>query len=244
MSEEAQGGLGGWVVADLSPGERKREPPPALTDATEIVRYVRLSTLFLYLSDRAFIPSLKCLRGMDKFEGEVGLEIPSNSKIRSFAKNLENEFAKHFGPCPPDPPDGPYRANINWRKELAKRRAIWCWNLFEGESNAMWQLYGSKGVQIKSTVGRLKKALANSGCIRCLWGPIRYGVPSDARNIEGRGGLRPAKQSNLAILADASVPIQATNLSVRTGNSLRFGYSAFSCESARNSSSLGCQDPY
>jgi hypothetical protein len=145
VREEAQGGLGGWAVADLSPGEKKRKRPPKLTDATEIVRYVPLSTLFLYLSDRAFIPSLKCLRGMDKFEGEVGLEIPSNSKIRSFAKNLENEFAKRFGPCPPEPPH-PYRANINWRKELAKRRAIWCWNLWEEDSHAMWQLYRSKGV--------------------------------------------------------------------------------------------------
>jgi hypothetical protein len=71
VSEEAQGGLGGWVVADLSPGERKREPPPALTDATEIVRYVRLSTLFLYLSDRAFIPSLECLRGMDSLKAKL-----------------------------------------------------------------------------------------------------------------------------------------------------------------------------
>jgi hypothetical protein len=68
MSESTQGDQSRWVVADLSPEERKFELPE-LTDETPIVRYVRLSTLFLYLSNRAFIPSLECLQGIDSFEG-------------------------------------------------------------------------------------------------------------------------------------------------------------------------------
>jgi len=66
-----------------------------------------------------------------------------------------------------------------WTYELFGRRAIWCWNLDEGPSNAVWHLYGVKGVAIKSTIGFLKKALANSGLMRCLIAPVRYGRKND-----------------------------------------------------------------
>src|SRR6516164_7075398 len=67
MSKPTQSNQSEWLVADLSPKERRLELRP-LTDKTQIVRYVQLSTLFLYLSGRAFIPSLKLLRRMDPFE--------------------------------------------------------------------------------------------------------------------------------------------------------------------------------
>jgi hypothetical protein len=41
----------------------------------------------------------------------------------------------------------------------------------------MWKLYGLKGVAIKSTIGDLKNALANSGCSRRLVASVRYGLP-------------------------------------------------------------------
>jgi len=41
--------------------------------------------------------------------------------------------------------------------ELARRRAVWCWNLFDAPSNAMWHVYGSKGVAIRSTVGHVRR---------------------------------------------------------------------------------------
>jgi hypothetical protein len=43
-----------------------------------------------------------------------------------------------------------------WLDELARRRSIWCWNIFEGYSNALWSLYGSRGVAIHSTIGQVK----------------------------------------------------------------------------------------
>ena len=61
-----------------------------------------------------------------------------------------------------------------WFHELAKRRAIWCWNIYDGPSNAMWHLYGSRGVLIHSTVGRVKQALGNIGQFRGLISPVRY----------------------------------------------------------------------
>ena len=63
------------------------------------------------------------------------------------------------------------RISRRWLDELAKRRTVWCWNVFDGPSNAMWHLYGSRGVAIRSTVGDVKKALANSGCVRRLIAP-------------------------------------------------------------------------
>jgi hypothetical protein len=41
----------------------------------------------------------------------------------------------------------------------------------------MWQLYGHKGVAIQSTIGDLKKAMANSGVTRRLIARVRYRRP-------------------------------------------------------------------
>src|SRR5258706_406031 len=41
-----------------------------------------------------------------------------------------------------------------------KNYCVNCWHVNEGESAAMWDLYAnSKGIAIRSTVGRLKKSL-------------------------------------------------------------------------------------
>jgi hypothetical protein len=183
MSEQA------WVVADLSPEERKLETPE-LSDKTPIVRYVQLSTLFLYLSGRAFIPSLELLHSKEEFEGIGGVASVHPKKFQEALASLL-EKNKDFLPARPEfapthpAPDVPkelldFGLHLRrWTGELAKRRAVWCWNLFESESNAMWQLYGSRGVAVKSTVGHLKKALANSGCVRRVIAPVRYGPPPD-----------------------------------------------------------------
>ena len=176
MSKSTQGDQSEWAVADLSPEERKSELPE-LTDATPIVRYVRLSTLFHYLSNRAFIPTLSWLRDMDNQEGILG--VPTPPRIQEFLNSLFEQFGDLY-PFLGVSPEERKAIHINhWTYEQWRRRAIWCWNLDEGESNAMWHLYGFKGVAIKSTVGLLKKALANAGAIRYLIAPVRYGKKSD-----------------------------------------------------------------
>jgi len=188
MGEPTQSEEDKWLLSDLNEEER-RIVRPWIWDQTEIVRYVRLSTLFLYLSDRVFIPSLQCLRSMDSFEGETWWA-PNMPEFQKFFDSLFNQFgdflrgravfpATHPIPdLPQDQIDFSVRSR-RWRDELAKRRAIWCWNRFEGASNAMWHIYGQRGVAILSTVGHVKKALANSGCVRRLIAPVRYGPPSD-----------------------------------------------------------------
>jgi hypothetical protein len=135
------------------------------------------STLFLYLSNRAFIPGLGCLRDIDDQEGILG--VPSPPRIQEFLNSPFKQFGDLYPYSVVSVEDGKVMRNNHWTLEQRTRRAIWCWNLDEGPSNAMWHLYGFKGVAIKSTVGLLKKALVNSGAIRCLIAPVRYGKKSD-----------------------------------------------------------------
>lgn len=102
MSEPIQDDQSGWVVADLQAGERKFELPE-LTDETQIVRYVSLSTLFLYLSNRAFIPSLELLRRKDGFEGMGDVGSVFNPKLKA---TLDSLFEQHRDFLRGNPPGG------------------------------------------------------------------------------------------------------------------------------------------
>jgi hypothetical protein len=65
-----------------------------------------------------------------------------------------------------------------WLHELCIRRGVWCWNdCTEGPSEAMWTLYGNRGVAIKSTVGLVKNALETAGVGRGLVAPVSYAIP-------------------------------------------------------------------
>lgn len=187
MSEPEPSAQNDWISLDLEEDERQITWPK-IDDGTEIVRYIRLSTLFLHLSDRAFIPNLRCLRGLDPWEGQLSMELnlPTfqahlRALLARFADFLRGEAifpATH--PRPPLPPDlVDFSVRVQrWLAELAKRRAIWCWNLFDGHSNALWQLYGQRGVAIHSTVGLVKTALSRCAPFRALVAPIRYALPS------------------------------------------------------------------
>jgi len=67
---------------------------------------------------------------------------------------------------------------------------------FEGESNAMWHLYGSKGVAIRSTLGELKKAIANPGSARRLIAPVRYRAPSTADALKVDANFDPKNKTS------------------------------------------------
>jgi hypothetical protein len=68
MSKPTKPAQNKWLVSDLDQEDRTTTRLE-LTNGTEIVRYVRLSTLFHYLSGRAFIPSLRLLQNLDPQEG-------------------------------------------------------------------------------------------------------------------------------------------------------------------------------
>jgi hypothetical protein len=58
--------------------------------------------------------------------------------------------------------------------DLATERCIWCWNEFTNYTYALWQLYGNRGVAIRSTVGEVKNALIKAGVERGIVAPIAY----------------------------------------------------------------------
>jgi hypothetical protein len=76
-----------------------------------------------------------------------------------------------------------------WLTELSKRRCIWCWNKYENESYALWKLYGSKGVAIRSTVGKVRRALKGSAPFRCLVATVQYAIPRRILFLDERSNM-------------------------------------------------------
>jgi hypothetical protein len=59
---------------------------------TEIIRYMKLSTLLLLFADRVFLPSLRCLQGSDRLEGLVPWRITAEygERLRARLEPFEN----------------------------------------------------------------------------------------------------------------------------------------------------------
>jgi hypothetical protein len=73
-----------------------------------------------------------------------------------------------------DPYENVGACTRQWLDELAAERCVWCWNRFENHSNALWELYGKRGVAVQSRVGQVKDALVAAGTIRGLVGQVEY----------------------------------------------------------------------
>jgi hypothetical protein len=146
-----------------------------LPDGTSLWRYVSLQTLFFYLNQNIFLPSIAKLRQEDPFEGES-----PNGDIAEFktafkhrygerARELENWIHKNL--C--SPADKEQIQHNGWDSDgaayvfvrhyfdfLRKTRFAWCWFKSEIESEAMWKTYGKIGVAVATEVGKLRKVLA------------------------------------------------------------------------------------
>lgn len=147
---------------------------------TKIVRYMKLETLLLLLFERrAFIPSHATLGKSDRLETEILFNLPDRWTFwENWAPKIGQRLDK-FECARLDRENKMMRGSLsgasysatgvqaNFRKyvdELAVERCIWCWNESTGYySNALWELYGKRGVAITSTVGAVKKALIEGG---------------------------------------------------------------------------------
>jgi hypothetical protein len=219
MDDSTQSDQNKWLVSDLDQEDRTTTRQ-GLTDGTEIVRYVRLSALFHYLSGRAFIPSLRLLQNLDPQENLLAKEVYLPAYGSHHLKDLLTEHQDWLRGQARGPKVVPkagqelnavelrFLAQV-WLDELARRRSIWCWNIFEGESNALWALYGSRGVAIHSAVGHVKKALGKIGPFRCLIAVVRYPIARRAfferenplptlKMVQGLNLLRPYLFKNRA----------------------------------------------
>jgi hypothetical protein len=113
-----------------------------IDDNTQIVRYMKLSTLLLLLADRVFLPSLRCLQSHDKFEGLL----PHLMSFRSYGQALYPRI-KSFEPWLLEQAKGvkvtpvengkhisvtlDFLAKV-WLEQLSIRRCVWCWNKHTG----------------------------------------------------------------------------------------------------------------
>jgi len=195
MGESTRSDQSKWLVSDLDEEDRTTKRTE-LRDDTPIVRYVRLSTLFHCLSGRVFIPSLRLLQNLDPQEGlltkEVYLPAYGSHHIRELLTPFR-DWLLNQARGPKVVPKSSQELNAVelrflaqvWLDELARKRSVWCWNIFEGHSNALWAVYGSKGVAIHSTIGGLKAALKPAGLFRCLIASVRYPIAMiQARRID------------------------------------------------------------
>jgi hypothetical protein len=161
-------------------------PYSPITDDTPLIRYMKLETfLLLLLGDQIFIPTLKLLQQADRSEGLVPLLRGRPDEILSILRQHEEWLLKEAGnPDVSSIEDENVRrihtdalAEESWRHELAKRRCVSCWNRSEKQINFMWRIYGDRGVAVFSTVGRIRRALADAGA-KGIVSPVLY-IPTE-----------------------------------------------------------------
>ena len=136
-------------------------------------RYTKLSTLLLLLQGTAFFPSVAKLRASDPLEGIFGFDSAwlftaliehggetEVEKLQEWLHSQATDVEKLMLKTPAQEMDFGNDLTLEkiYTRELAKRRAVWCWFASRIESAAMWSIYGPGGVAICTT----KKALVNA----------------------------------------------------------------------------------
>src|SRR5205823_6350083 len=112
----------------------------------------------LLIDNRTYVPSLAELQAGDPLEATIMCP-----KTRASFDNLppDDQDAKWLRELIPPEQKGAVgilydnRLSTLWLRELAKRRAAWCWHKGSIESMAMWHIYGKEGVAIKTTPKRI-----------------------------------------------------------------------------------------
>jgi hypothetical protein len=157
-------------------------------DNTELIRYMKLETFLLMLNSRVFIPTLECLRAMDRLESRIPQRF-HKSRYPEAMKRLvlpHQEWLDQVATGKKVPKENGDSVDERlkfltqtWLHELSQRRCVWCWNRSVDELHAMWKLYGQRGVAIHSTVGEIRRALARAEA-EGIVSPVKYiyqGVP-------------------------------------------------------------------
>jgi len=149
---------------------------------------MKLEVLLLMLNGWVFIPSHATLGRSDRLETGILFDVPDRWKLweklaPSIGERLDKfECARlqrerksyaslRGGVYDVDGVRANFRKYVN---ELASERCVWCWNRFRSYSNALWHLYGNRGVAVTSTVEKVKAALVNAGAARGIVAPIAY----------------------------------------------------------------------
>ncbi len=159
-------------------------------DSVTIRRFVDLPKAFDLLTlDRLFMPTIDTLRKGDPFECRIPVPVPAHiirmhgRKLKDRALKIADDMLrKPMNSINRSPPsenerkkcqdevencssDDVLQKFIAAREAKEKSKCIVCncWHMGSDESDAMWKIYANQhGLQIVSTVGRLRKALTGS----------------------------------------------------------------------------------
>jgi hypothetical protein len=167
------------------------EGTTSIGEDTPIVRYMKLETLLLMLEGGyVFIPSYAKLGQNDPLEMNILLNLPDRWKFwEKYADKLEPRFVRFRSDLIVNGIPAWHRHKTKaelvrsdfgyYVDHLAGNRCVWCWNKFRNFSYALWQIYGIRGVAVRSTVRLVKAALlkaaaVRSGAVQGIVGPISY----------------------------------------------------------------------
>ena len=149
---------------------KKTVPGDALLPGnTPLWRYMKLSTFFMLLEGKAFFPSVATLQRADPLEGDLVPDPESlmsrlDSVCKKKAKELHQWLEQHTEDWQKvaDSTDGNQRRKFlaeAYIRELAKRRAVWCWFNSQHESAGMWSVYGTAGIAVVTHLAALERSL-------------------------------------------------------------------------------------
>jgi hypothetical protein len=174
-------------------------------DGLPLMRYMKLSTLLMLLEGKAFFPSVSTLKQGDPLEGELCSEAPwlvgklRKVQTKDEEENLDEWLLKNtaldWERTAQKSHDDNGRSNSDlfadlYVRELAKRRAVWCWFESQIESAGMWSIYGHQGVAVRTSLERLVCSLPKEGTFqiaRILYASRDPASPHgvDPESIEG-----------------------------------------------------------
>ena len=140
---------------------------------TRLTRYMSLPTFLLLLGGRVFIPTLVKLRETDRLESNVPesalgdywkitREMLAAAPVRDSLLTLagvQGELRSLVSRENPITKETMGFLIDIWIRQLASRRCVWCWNKEPEESQAIWRIYGNKGIAVVSSVKRIAQSL-------------------------------------------------------------------------------------
>ena len=147
---------------------------------------MRLSTLLTLLNGSVFIPTVEKLRKTDPTEATrickktkehfEKLDDVSKAALQEFATTEERiQLVAHL--------EAWQLRHLYfgiWKREIGKRRCIWCWHNVDGESKAMWDIYAKAGVAVCTTPARMRRALKSYTVDSGIIGAVHYSEAPEA----------------------------------------------------------------
>jgi hypothetical protein len=169
-----------------------------LEDDTRLWRYVRLSTLLTLLEGTVFVPSIATLRKTDPTEATL---ICKRTRDRFEALTADDWIAIKDCATPeermtleklrPEQPEAVQKSFDIWRRELGKRRCVWCWHAEGPQSMAMWSVYARDGVAICTTPKRISMAFSSLNIDSGIIGRVEYADTPEDTDFDDSTFLRP-----------------------------------------------------